>query len=512
MYLLWHIVRKDLYRLRLHLALWGVTLALAPLAATVLSRVEESMLLLGAVSGVLFLVSTLLGYAFFVELVTGDPVAQANAFWVTRPISWLRLLAAKITAAVLGAAAMLALVGLLQQIVDPSGWAGWGIYGATFGILTGVSLLTAILSAALSRNLRESVLWSCLLFAGTVVALNLFPIFSLDGIGHARRTLLAWIVPLVACALIVHQFATLRRTRTLVALGAAIAGITAIAFFWPWPWPRLALPPPENAEAFAGIRFAYQNAWRYDRPGRGKSVTISVATSGVPAAHRLVHIISQHTWSWQGNVDAPVTSTWTEGVYANDFDELAREALAIPPHAKIQPTFSLTLPSLDADTWARLDTAPPAYTADLAIAIWRADIAGEVPLRAGETMKEAEAKSRILSVDMRDGALIVRMVHVAAANERSRSLIGANDTTRSPAYFLVNRRSGEHLRIFASSSSSAPFSRERHLLLSVSLQDEHTPLSPDFLRDIHLVQVAFRRVAVLRPRLKIPEFKLAGSR
>jgi hypothetical protein len=127
MSLTWHILRKDLYRLR-----WVVLLLVVCVASHLaLAAIESGLDVVGHMP--FYMASWTFGFVFAPVISFGlvmgvqddDPVAGGDAFWMTRPIEGWRLLAAKTAA--------LALLCAVPVAVDLPFWALHGFGPALFG-------------------------------------------------------------------------------------------------------------------------------------------------------------------------------------------------------------------------------------------------------------------------------------------------------------------------------------------------------------------------------------------
>ena len=89
MKLIWHIIRKDFRHLRLYLAGWLGLLIVAPGLAQLGQRIDFYWI------GLLGLLKIVLLALIVSKLVQSDSPASGTSFWLSRPISGRRLLAAK---------------------------------------------------------------------------------------------------------------------------------------------------------------------------------------------------------------------------------------------------------------------------------------------------------------------------------------------------------------------------------------------------------------------------------
>jgi hypothetical protein len=263
MKLTWHIVLKDLRRLWPWLAvLVGAMLArytnfYTPGSAP--GNIEPiSLYDAEQIDFVLFGLSLFTTALSAAALVHQDAVTGSRAFWLTRPISGLRLLAAKTLTFTLAL--------LLLPLVVQVGW--WLTQNYSLGDITAQipSMFTrhagiafaSFCFAFLTRNLGSFIL-TTLVTSFVIVAAHAFLVDEwlklpsrADAFNRERLQLIAVLITLPVC--VIHQYTTRRTRRTLVMLGATLVLSLAIHAAWPWPLfskparfselPVLAFDPP----------------------------------------------------------------------------------------------------------------------------------------------------------------------------------------------------------------------------------------------------------------------------
>lgn len=120
MKLIWHIAHKDLFRLRLILLLWAAMITARLGFALIQSRLDTGsamgFIIPAWIFGLLFL--PLFSFGLVMGVLVDDSVCDADAFWVTRPISGRQLLGAKLL--------VLGLLSLLPALVTLPWWAAQG--------------------------------------------------------------------------------------------------------------------------------------------------------------------------------------------------------------------------------------------------------------------------------------------------------------------------------------------------------------------------------------------------
>lgn len=236
MNLTWHIIRKDLVRFRVPLIAWILLMAARYLVAAEVTGV------FGQLSPV-WLRQFDLGYPFFflnlvadpliafflaAALVFEDPPSGRDPFWVTRPISGLRLFFAKL----LGAG--LTLVVLPVLVAMPWWWA----CNFDFAHIIDAAKITAEISLI--------VVFAGLACASMVDGYPRYVVWTLVGLAvvfgthmgaamvHTPRQLqMVWplgCIPLVAIEILCHRFATRHFRYTLGVLVAVTLGVSSILF------------------------------------------------------------------------------------------------------------------------------------------------------------------------------------------------------------------------------------------------------------------------------------------
>ena len=250
MNLVWHIVKKDFTRLRLPLLLWTCLLLGAIVVAARMFSAEsidgqwfnQQM----TYQGVLYLTWLVVCFILIAALGLEDTLVGTKMFWVTRPISGGRLLAAKL----LGAAVFFVLGPVL--VSGPWWfWCGFGLVDAGYGalqimMLQALLVLPALALAALAGESSRFLLWALLALlvvpSGTgLVGYYLPKDLSRDVI--ASRLILAYAVGFVtAGAVIWLQYRSRRLVRSVIVTVAGVALAVLIGFVWPWDvtglWPK----------------------------------------------------------------------------------------------------------------------------------------------------------------------------------------------------------------------------------------------------------------------------------
>jgi hypothetical protein len=268
MKLIWHIVRKDLARMQLPLALWTLLL-LAKITLGVVLRAGDGVDAVWFSRIELYIVlCTWLGavmiYALVALLIHEDALVGTQAGWKTRPISGGRLLAAKL----LGLALMF---GLLPILISLPWWlaCGFGLPEVGTAMLETLGwqalfVLPSLALAVISHNFsRYFTLTLAVIF---VVALaGLFQAAYLPDLARASLPVQesrVWVVLTLILAgivgVVLHQFLTLRTWRSsLLGLAAILLAMGSLSL---WPWDLVTPFRSGVPEAARGITLALKKA------------------------------------------------------------------------------------------------------------------------------------------------------------------------------------------------------------------------------------------------------------
>ena len=251
MRLTWHIVLKDLTRMRLPMAFWAA-LFLAEFAVGVRFLNAGAMSLaaylqLQILDGILFGLRVVIGYLMIAALMFDDPLVGSTAFWPTRPISGPRLLVAKLLGCLL-------VFGLLPVLVTLPWWlyCGYGIRQVWEASVDSfwsqaTPLAVGFLIGALTGSVARFLVWTLVAIAAAGIAFaeivkpastHLFvhgTDITVDSPGVARARFMTLCVIAVAgwAVVVLHQFLTRRLVRSLVLLAVAAGLLGAEATWWP---------------------------------------------------------------------------------------------------------------------------------------------------------------------------------------------------------------------------------------------------------------------------------------
>jgi hypothetical protein len=259
-----HLVRWDVRRLQIVLGLWTLVVAANTLTGAVRPFVAADPSLAesaGVVSGLLWVMMPLLTMATVSFTIHGDSTVGTDAFWTTRPIEPLSLLAAKL---LLLSVTLLALPAMTEAVLllanDMSFSASAGVIAQSFSFRLIVMLLLA-LAAALTRNLPRFALLcgGAVLVVTTIVATLLaiqvgrmeddIPVRT-EASQESAGSLIVLTVAVAAAALITlavqYVWRLRRRSVAVAAVGFAAAYVVSAA--WPFEFLEMRRVVPAWAE------------------------------------------------------------------------------------------------------------------------------------------------------------------------------------------------------------------------------------------------------------------------
>ncbi len=245
----WHVFAKDLARMRLAVLAWLGLMALKILFYASVSGVFGSpslpwLIRLGAGPelAIRACIEPLIAFVLVGWMIFEDPLAGTDAFWVTRPISGARLLAAK----ALGAALLFV---LLPVVINVPWWLSCGfgagqIARAAIPMAAEYSTIVVIGMgvASATTSFPRYFLWTIAGIAGLGVVHLMASEIMRSGLGfHSTQEIgtglaLTRAVILFACMLLVsveiaaHQFLSRHFRRTLPAIVAVTVALSATAF------------------------------------------------------------------------------------------------------------------------------------------------------------------------------------------------------------------------------------------------------------------------------------------
>lgn len=480
MNLTWHIVLKDLRRLKLGLGIWTLMIlgqifvaermfSTAAYEPGWFERQQLTLMLTIFVGDV---------FAFFLSaaIVLEDSLVGTRVFWVTRPISGGRLLAAK------SLAILLAVVLWPLAIAFP-----WWIYcgfsfdqlllGVRFVLLNqGIIALVAMTLAALAGEGSRFLLWTLTLVIAlpllTTILFNRSDTWVPMDVGTSRYVLAAAVVVLAALTVIGIQFRTRRVSRSMAVMACAAGLAILVMAVWPWNimrfWPR----DTQQRAGTEGIKIEVVSAV-ISEPSLGKPfVTLRLRAKDLPR--------DLPFWP-SGRVEA--TFTWPDGsTFANAGTIQSRrwkvslQSLLHLPDARRDPETEQRIKDMAAvkdPGMRRLAGLPPAEPDNTEFSgviqlspYWAERLMSKPPISCTVRLRIVTQQPKVISeMPWDDGTSRtsegmrlrqIRMDHTkAGANKKTGGkaamllLISRPSQLNDLQYFFVNRRDGVELFVGA---------------------------------------------------------------
>jgi hypothetical protein len=506
MKLIWHIIRKDIVQFRWALLAWAslyagqIGLGLSMLHMDHPNLEEAAWLQWG--NWLLVFLQSATGYLLVTQFVQADGLAGTRMFWLTRPISARRLLAAKALGVLLVFAVLPVLLLLPWWLYCGFGARDLGWTACeTFG-WQALMIAPAFCIAALTDEISRVLMWTLLLLAGLVA----WTIWVQSGLKMAlggpapsgnsglmfSRLWLATAI-LVGGSMIIagHQFLTRRFVRSVTMTVPMLGLIVLVGRFWPWDCSILLTdlsqpepPPLAAAESFGGVKLALGPAQIRFRdtgianPEPRTTILQALQVDGMPEDLLITGRAAQ-SWHWSdGTVDArqsiyfdswsdralrktfalpkpqddPETIHWQQEWRAKaNADRVARGLAPLPSRPRLADTGAiLGYTRLSDSLLARIQARPPASELLVEAEIRRLQIALELPLKPGAVGAGDSQTFRITSLfqPRRSENATLRLVLTDPAL-RSNGLWGvkaidpANRDRLPEKVLAVNRRAGD---------------------------------------------------------------------
>ncbi|HZZ19548.1 MAG TPA: hypothetical protein VFE25_09270 [Opitutaceae bacterium] len=263
MSLTWHIVRKDVTRLRWVILLWVVALAgeitLAAIQATLDAEGHVLFYMAAWTFGNVFI--PVIGYGLVMGLQDDDPVTEGDSFWMTRPITGGRLLSAK--------ALLAALFCLVPVAISVPFWLshdfGLGALWKSSVHVLWRQVLISLLAVPFAVISSSGAKFVTNTLVGAVAVLGMVLLYRMVADNGAHTTpdavlvsrgwiiLCVWIVAAATAAL--NQFYRHRTQRSVAILVTAAFACFAVSMWWDSGAPALLAkaPVPDSAPVLVEV-------------------------------------------------------------------------------------------------------------------------------------------------------------------------------------------------------------------------------------------------------------------
>jgi hypothetical protein len=556
MKLVWHIFLKDLRRLAVPLALWAALLAAKYAFGWHMIRWEgasenEFKRMVG-VEVMLIALECVACFLLATRLVHEDPLVGRDVFWVTRPISGARLLAAKIFGAVLFFAVLPVAIEVPWWLANHYGWAEMQPAIVEALVWQIAIVAPAMLLAVLTDGLSRVLLWT-LVVAAFATWWLLLATAGAPGEGSYWRGL-AWTRSCVELAVgtamiatvVALQYLTRRRVRSI---GVVVIGVIAIGLttqVWPWNlapglehaingtlWVRGSSWGAPPAVESGGMTFTVAHArvpefTSHTPDSWSPTLNIDYEMSGTPPDRTIIAGNVKHTWRWPDGMtierESGFGGWWW---WSSKTDAARRRVLGIlSGDGAVGPISVNASAYLTRSLANRLHRDPPSYAATITVLVSRPEVAFKSPAQA-EARRWLEASSvRVVGPRWRKDGIVdaVDMVTVETRPVTTRFVLTlaavkpVQDDGRALQYWLLNEeaksafaspgRYGTHLDIgtvriawetnWISSSGETPAGWKQ---LGVKQGGS--------LDHWQLVGLAYRDDKVFQSQLNVPRFEVS---
>jgi hypothetical protein len=457
MRLLWHIIKKDARRVRWPLALWIAVMAGRYGLGALLLRGRNfdagGLQRLAADDDWLWRLQIVFAYLLAGWIVQEDLLVDTRVFWLTRPISRLRLLGAKLFGVGLLLCVLPAVVALPWWLACGYGWREVAGAAAETVFWHAVLVSVAVALACLTDEMGQFVLYSftLALVAGTyaiiLVAVKLkwseawlAPLA--DGVVQTRVWICAVWVLLICGLTVTHQYLTRRTWSSWILLVAGFIAIVGPVQFWSWDLSGWIRAKPATVPVINGVSVEYIDAQFMPAPAETNGdnrarLDIVVRLIGVPDRYALSDLRLENDWHWPDGVQYAGTSTPGWGLASalavagkawaplglreeQQWDYASRRAFLEywRSRPKIGVTRGRELPAgswyadvkLPASLAAKMLRQPPAWQAQVQGDLSQAKVAAILPLRAGAKGGRGADGLTILKLERANGTQVTMTV------------------------------------------------------------------------------------------------------
>jgi hypothetical protein len=388
---IWHLVKKDLRRLCVPVALLSLLtvgeiafyaaiggLYAAPDFAW-LNRLQN-----GPEQLLRALIEPLLVYFLVGWLVFEDSPVEKDAHWITRPIAGLELFASKLTATCL-------LFVLLPLALNFIWWAACGFSAPEIAI-AGVELVAGnlvlvaigITCASLTDGFPRYVLWSLVILGILSMGQTLFVAMRgvTSGTGVSRLAV-CWIGAAVfGLALSAYQFATRRHRKTLTfaLIGTLVLGTASGVWLWRAKDLSTASLAAEG-EDYHALRVKVIGPAHYLRKGAQHLAEVTLQIANIPVQANVARITAEGAWIFNGS------KAWSSRVEMGSAALTSATVLRIIDAKAQQPAedeVTVALP-FSPQLVRRIAREPAMLRAEVELALFRGRILAEIPIHGADS-------------------------------------------------------------------------------------------------------------------------------
>ena len=474
MKLIWHIIRKDIVRDCWALLLWALLFVGQVGIGFALLQTDGSdrdwPMHLQLASLILVFLQFVTGYVLVARLVQADALVGTDMFWLTRPISVVRLLGAKLLGALL-------LFALLPVLLLLPWWlschfSGHDLVWVALDTLGWQLLMIApaFLLASLTDDLGRVLLWTLLLVIGLLSWMVLLTASFSNGTYGAGNPAGGWmfvtrlwlcaVVFVVSSLLIAAQhFLTRHFVRSIVMIALSLGVIALIGERWRWDLSETIasfgrLPSADVSGGTVeqlGLQVGSARVTSYpptrDADLAEPSVQVVLRPSGLPEGMSLIGEKVNHHWQWpdglalsrggyfgwtdfpaqqvlRKNFTLPVpphdpeTDEWNRARHAELIARLAaHQGAAFHTEAPLPPGSLYLSTMVPKSIIARIRQQSPVYSVDVRGYLTRPEVVVDLPLVVGAQGADGSQTFRLLHlipIDKQPGRVAVLVTTIPA--------------------------------------------------------------------------------------------------
>ncbi len=440
MSLVWHIVRKDLRRLAVPLALWLVLLVGEAGWLPKISAAARLDLMtfegLGSFVMVWEVITLVVGFLLAAWLVMEDGLTSTQAFWRTRPIHGARLLAAKTAGALL-------MFSVLPVLMLVPVWLGLGFSAWAMAVAAGelaIGSLPFTLAAFTLACLTETSGQFLVRLVGATLVLPWLVMFALDAwpkgrpspaevLADSQGPLVFGALVLTAASVLVHQYLRRDLRRSVVVLAAGLVLMVAVGRFGPrnLSTGNHDIPPAATRVGEPSVRFTHTGDTAV-RDGMDKEdmarIVVGGEVMGVPAGSYVRFLGLQGSWHVGGESQRTGRFRPTEGADLPPV-MVVRQVAGLPPTPEVGTAFRWdALGYGPADWLSQWDGAPIRLLGTIESMLMRGEFLGRLPLREGAELQAGASRTRLGAVLRSDDKVVLRLEERDASPGRAAILTG----------------------------------------------------------------------------------------
>jgi len=470
MSMVFHFLKKDLRRCAWLFSLWIFLFVFDGILALSTPPPEIDRAAFGDLSAVwspiIFVVLRVLILAVLVmQLIQEDAVVGSTAFWLTRPMSRIALLLAKLAG--LGLVVLIPLVvsvGVLFAFGISVRDLGWAVVEILIGQLYFVVPLALI--AALTSGFARFVTATVTLAIGLVsTSIRLVPVaqsFTSIELDLTRYVVGAAIVTIGGVLLLINLYLTRRSRRSIVLALCLLGADILVSKVWSKSLVRAApvrsLPPVFDvvkASVKIGASWLTNSPYIFPAGSEGKNLDGACVFSGIPSEFLVqIRSVTPHLSTPDGIEIATrgaVNTVPSSIPQAPAFSAISAAIGGIPVNSfnlSSANATNTTLATIDQATFLQYKDSPVELVDEIDLVVSRFELTAEIPVVAGSRYDSGSVHLRISSVAPIENGFAVVIAESAVDLKFGETVHASQEMTDprrrgDPVYLLINREHQE---------------------------------------------------------------------